>query len=182
MPTRGRSLPSTNGESGFTPSGYIRLLIDLLSPHDCKASRRLAAQDALLGQVSHRHRYKELLIVCLMAYLWVHVEWSWWITLLHGMNMAKTTLLQSQNRPNSSYRSVHVNVVGFLKKDDKSIRVHLKGQFNPKNKYNSVIIYSLLCLLKSVGLFFFCGTWKEIYSRLSKLPFSIHTMGTGASR
>ncbi|KAL1257954.1 hypothetical protein QQF64_011198 [Cirrhinus molitorella] len=74
MPTRGRSLPSTNGECGFTPSGYICLLIDLLSPHDCKASRRLAAHGAPLGRVSHRRRYKELPIVCLTVYLWAHAE------------------------------------------------------------------------------------------------------------
>lgn len=135
MPTRGRSRPSTNGESGFTPSGYIRLLIDLLSPHDCKASRRLAAHDAPLGRVSHRRRYKELLIVCLTAYLWVHVEWSWWITLLHGTNMAKTTLmLQSQNRPNSSYRSVYVNVMVFLKKGWQVNKSSFKGTVQPQNK------------------------------------------------
>ncbi len=121
MPTQGRSLPSTNGECGFTPSEYICLLIDLLSPHDCKASRRLAAHGAPLGQVSHRRRYKELPIVCLTAYLWAHAEWSWWITLLHGTHTAKTTLkLQSQNRANTPYHTVYVNAMGFLQKKDKN--------------------------------------------------------------
>lgn len=46
----------------------------------------------------------------------------------------KFLMLPSQNRANSSYHAVYVNVMGFLKNEDKTIRVHLKGQQKEKKK------------------------------------------------